>query len=663
MMSVSLDDLDKRCGVFTRRVAFVGVLGMMIISFATLLDILLRWLANSPIHGFNEVIEMGIAVAIAGTFPAGASQRVNLTIDLLGSRVGVKTTGWLRTIGSLCLLVFYVFLAWRIGIFALRLQQRGAETVYLELPMAPFIWAVSVFLGVAALVQVVAFLVSLKYTLAGARDPSVHSHGPKEDRPSISQGPVSLKKGVLPVTALILLLAAVMALFALYGGTQTLSGPAQANPGSMSLILFLLMWVLILLYVPLGVVMGLLGVFGAALLIGFGPALSVLGNETTQFITNAQVAVLPLFLIMGGFAVAAGMSGDIYNLAHALLGHRRGGLALATIGGCGGFGALTGSSIATTATIGQVALPEMGARGYSPGLSTGCVAAGGTLGALVPPSVPLIFYAILTEESIGQLFIASIVPAIIAIILYMFAIAFYVKVVPDAAPAKQPRAPLREILRSVRQAWGALVLFGVVIGGLYGGVFTATEAAAVGAGGAFIFALYRGKLSGKALLRVMGETTATTAMVYILIFGALTFSFFMGITGVPERMTEFLGTLDMPPLVVISLLLVIYIALGAVMDPYPVMFITVPIVAPLIESLGYSLVWWGVIQVVVLETGLITPPFGLNVFVLKSVAGTDVPLGTIFRGVMPFVGADLVKLALLVLFPVLALWLPSTMMP
>lgn len=289
------------------------------------------------------------------------------------------------------------------------------------------------------------------------------------------------------------------------------------------------------------------------------------------------------------------------------------------------------------------------------------MAAGGTLGALVPPSVPLIFYAFLTEESIGQLFIASVVPALLAIFLYFITIMIYVRASPRAAPMDPHRASAREIGQAFRNAWEVLLLFGLVVGGLYGGVFTATESAAVGAGGAFIVAWYRGKLSGGEFARVMGETTATTSMIYILIFGALNFSFFMSVTGAPELMTKFFADIDLAPTLIVFAMLAVYIALGAVMDPYPVMFITVPIVTPLIAGMGYDLVWWGIVMVVVLETGLITPPFGINVFVLKSVAGADVPLVTVFRGVMPFVGADLIKLVLLVLFPALALWLPSTM--
>jgi C4-dicarboxylate transporter, DctM subunit len=363
--------------------------------------------------------------------------------------------------------------------------------------------------------------------------------------------------------------------------------------------------------------------------------------------------------MMGAFASVAGLSEDIYKLAHVLVGHRKGGLALATIGGCAGFGALTGSSLATAVTIGRVALPEMRERGYSPDLATGCVAAGGTLGQLVPPSSAIVIYAILVEESIGSLFVAAIVPAIIATVFYMITVSLYIRIAKKSAPATE-RPSRTEVFAALRQSWGVVVLFGVVIGGIYGGVFTVNEAAAVGAGGAFLFALFRGKLHRDAIWEVMGETTQTTAMVYALIFGAVIFSFFIGTTGLTGIVTNYIGSLDLPAIWIIFLILFVYLLLGAIMDPFALMVITVPIVSPLIIDLGYDLIWFGIIMVVVVETGLITPPFGINVFVLKGVAG-DVPMQTIFKGVLPFVAADIIKLILLVLFPSLILWLPSTM--
>jgi C4-dicarboxylate transporter DctM subunit len=421
------------------------------------------------------------------------------------------------------------------------------------------------------------------------------------------------------------------------------------------------MWILMLGQVPLAALTGTMGVIGAALFIGFPPAFSTLAVESTSLLTNAQIATLPLFLMMGSFAAVSGMSEDLYLLAHVLLGRFRGGLALATIGSCAGFGALTGSSLATAATIGRVAIPEMRARGYSPALATGTCAAGGTLGPLVPPgSGPIIVFAILTEASIGQLFVASVGPAILAVVLYFFTIMIYARVSPASAPVV-PGNLDRDLLRiALRRCIPVgLLVFGVM-GGLYFGIFTDTESAAVGAIGAFICAVYRKKFNRGSFLEVMAETTATTAMVYGLIIGAQIFSFFVLVSALTESVTAFIGSLHWSALALITVILIGYLLLGTMMEAFAVMIITVPIITPLIVSLGYPVIWWGIVMLCVVETGMIHPPFGLNVFVLKSIT-PDVSLWTIYKGVTPFVIADLIKLILMVLFPAITMWLPMTM--
>ena len=656
-----LNALDRRCLAVTQRVAFAGVLAMLAVALITTADILLRWLANKPIHGLNEIVGVGMAIAVAATFAAGASQRVNLTIDLLQNRVRERTLAWLKVAGAAALLVFYVLLAWRIGAYAWKLQQSGAVTIFVQLPLAPFVWTIAAFVAASAAVQIIALLVSVGYALAGLRQADGWSVGSADDPAQSSGQAIKVGGGrVLAVGFAVIALAAAV-VFGLYGSLGALSAFGKANSLLFNSIIILLLWVLLVLYVPLAAVMGLLGLITAIVFLGLEPALTVLGNEAVQFLINPAVAVLPLFLMMGSFAVVAGMSSDVYELAHKLLAHRRGGLALATIGGCAGFGALTGSSLATVATIGRVAMPEMASRGYAKGLAAGTVAAGGTLGALVPPSIPLIFYALLTESSIGKLFIAAVVPAIIAVALYLVAISVYVRLNPAAAPVEARPANWSEILHALRRAWAALLLLSVVVLAIYTGICTETEAAALGAGGAFFAALARGKITRATLLQVMGETTAITALIFLIIIGVLTFSFAMGVTGLPQQMTELVSGLHLGPILVLGTILLVYLMLGCIMDSNTVMFVTIPIVTPLITGMGYDLVWWGIINLVVLETGLITPPFGLHLFVLKSIAGGDVPLGTVYRGVLPFVCADLVKLALLVLFPVLVLWLPSTM--
>ena len=410
---------------------------------------------------------------------------------------------------------------------------------------------------------------------------------------------------------------------------------------------------------PVAALTGLMGLAGTALFLGWRPAWSELASETVGFLTNPQVAALPLFLLMGAFAMVAGLSDDVYALTRAVLGRLRGGLGLATVGGCAGFGAVTDSSLATVATFRRIALPQMRAAGYAPHLSSGTVAAGRTLGALIPPSAPIILFALLTEASIGQRFVAAVVPGPLAVALYLATIALVVRLDPAAAPAPERRVPGAR-RAALRRAGPVAALFGTVIGGPYGGVFTATESAAVGAMGAFAAAHLRARLSRDRILSVMAETTAITAMVYLLIFGALTFSFFVGASQIPDMLTRWVGGLNLAPVLIVALLLVVYLLLGSVMDSFAVMIITVPTVTPLILGLGYDLVCWGILMLVVVETGLITPPFGVNLFVIRSVQ-PDVPLSTVFRGALPFVLSDFLRLALLVLFPALVLWLPHSM--
>jgi tripartite ATP-independent transporter DctM subunit len=424
----------------------------------------------------------------------------------------------------------------------------------------------------------------------------------------------------------------------------------------MAIVGIALMFLLIILQVPVGISMAAVGVFGFAIQTGLAPALSLLGTESSSAISNPDLAVIPLFLLMGNFATASGISEDIYKLAYAIVGHRRGGLALSTIGGCAFFGAICGSSPATAATFGRVALPEMLKRNYSPAFATGCIAAGGTLGSLVPPSVIMIIYAVMAEEFILALFVAAVIPAAIEIVLYIITIMIYVRLRPKAGPAG-PRISWRERIVILRQCWSAVFIAGTVIGGIYSGIFTVNEAAAFGAVLSFIFALGRRKLTRKLFWESLIGTANTTAMIYIIIIGANVFTYFMTITRMPSALVSFISQFNIPDILVLLFLLIIYLILGSIFDTVAAMLVTLPVVLPLIISMGYDPIWWGIVNVVVIETGMITPPIGLNVFVLHGV--TRVPLSTIYKGTIPFVIADLVRITLLVLFPFLVLWLPS----
>jgi tripartite ATP-independent transporter DctM subunit len=417
------------------------------------------------------------------------------------------------------------------------------------------------------------------------------------------------------------------------------------------------MFVLIGLHIPIGVSMALGGLVGFGFLVGFGPAVSLFSTEPAGVIANLDLAVIPLFLLMGSLAGVSGLSSDIYRLAYAFIGHHRGGLALATIGGCAGFGAVCGSSIATAATMGRVALPEMIERGYAPSLASGSVAAGGTLGMLIPPSVIMVIYAFLAEQFVITLFIAALIPGLIAVTLHFVAIAIYVRIRPGSGPAGE-RISWRGRLRVFAQSWAVLALMFAVIGGIYGGVFTVTEAASLGVGLAFIFTIARGRLTAETLLQVVRETASNSAMIYVIISGASIFTYFITATKMPDALVAAITAMELHPLMVIFVLMVVYLILGSIFDTIAAMVITMPFVFPLVVSMGYSPIWWGVVLVMVIEIGMITPPIGLNVFVIFGVAKT-IPLGTIFRGILPFLYADLVRLVIIILFPALTLWLPE----
>jgi C4-dicarboxylate transporter, DctM subunit len=419
------------------------------------------------------------------------------------------------------------------------------------------------------------------------------------------------------------------------------------------------MFALIFLHVPLGVAMGVAGVLGFGMLAGFAPALTLLASETATLFSSLDLAAIPLFLMMGAFATVAGLSEDLYRIAHAFLGHRRGGLSMATIGGCAGFGAVCGSAVATAATFGKVALPQMVQRGYAPGFAAGTVAAGGTLGAIVPPSIILVVYALLAEELIITLYVAAIVPALLGMLLYLAAVAIVVRFSPGAAPAG-PGRPWNERLVELRRAGPVTLLLVTVLGGAMFGVFTATEAAAVGAALAFFFSLARRRLTRQRFWDALMDTASNTAMVYVIIAGAALFSYFVTLTQAPPVLVSAIGEAGVSGPVVIGLLLLMYIVLGAVFDEMAALVITMPFVLPLVKSLGYDPVWWGVINVVVCQLGMIVPPIGINVFVIHGLA-PEIRLAAIYRGVMPYIAADGVRLALLAAFPLITLWLPEVL--
>ena len=420
-----------------------------------------------------------------------------------------------------------------------------------------------------------------------------------------------------------------------------------------ALIGFAAMLLLVLMQVPVAFAMALIGVLGLAWIRNWPSAYTLVGSVVQESGFQYLLSVVPLFILMGNLITQSRLSRELYAAAYAFLGHRKGGLAMSTIVACGGFGAVCGSSLATTATMSKVAYPEMRELGYDKALASGSIAAGGTLGILIPPSVVMVVYAILTQQSIGKMFAAGILPGLLAIALYLLAVRWTIWRRPDAGP-RGARLPWPRRLQALREVWGVLLLFAIVMGGIYGGVFTATEAAGIGACGAFVFAWARKRLSWS---EVLVESARTTGMLFMVLIGALMFANFINFTSLPSDLQDMVRQFSIHPIMVIVAICVIYVLLGCVLESMSMVLLTVPVFYPLVQGLGFDLIWFGIIVVVVTEISFITPPVGLNVMVLKSLL-PDVPMRTLFGGVMPFVVADVVRLALLIAFPVITLTLP-----
>ncbi len=443
-----------------------------------------------------------------------------------------------------------------------------------------------------------------------------------------------------------------------------------------ALIAFALMLLAIFLRLPIGLAMGMTGFFGIWYVLGRpAPPLAQLKTLSYDTFSSYSLSIVPLFLLMGQFATKSGMSGALFEAASDWLGHRKGGVAMAAVGACAGFGAVCGSSLATASTMGQVALPEMRKRGYSDSLSTGVLAAGGTLGILIPPSVILVIYAILTEQNIVKMFIAALVPGILAAIGYMITVAIFVRINPDAADTA-PRVPLKHRFLTLLKIWPVVVIFGLVMGGIAAdwnwsrdgvqALFTPTEGAAVGAVLTGLYGVMTGGLNWKGFLDSILSTASSSAMIFFIVLGAQLFNSFLAFTQAPQDLAQWVTAQGYSPYMVLTIMLVAYLLFGCVMDSLSMILLTIPIFYPIIEVLDFGLtpemagIWFGILALIVVEVGLITPPVGMNLFIINSMA-RDIPMSATYRGVAPFVVSDLLRVVLLVAFPSITLWLVGVM--
>jgi C4-dicarboxylate transporter DctM subunit len=420
---------------------------------------------------------------------------------------------------------------------------------------------------------------------------------------------------------------------------------------------FAVVLVLMALNVPIGVAMLVVGFIGFALISGFDPAMVVLGTTPFEAVSHYTLSVMPLFVLMGNLANSARLSRDLYDAAYAVVGHLKGGLAMSTVGACAGFGMICGSSIATAATMAQMAGPEMKRHGYSPALTAGSIAAGGTLGIIIPPSVILVVYAYLTEQSIQELFLAALIPGAIAVLLYMIAIRIYLFMYPDAG-AQGDKMSMKDRLSAVWKVFPVISIFVIIMLGLYLGFFTATECAAVGVILVLGLIIIRRQFSWEMLKSVLWTTAKTVGSLYMIVIGASVFNFLITITQLPFTVVEFIDSLHLTPTGVILVIVAIYLVLGSLMDSLAMLFLTIPVFYPVIVAAGIDPVWFGVFAVLVVEFGLISPPVGMNLFVIQGVL-PDIPLKKIWAGTIPFLLADVVRISLLIAFPAMCLFLPN----
>lgn len=428
-----------------------------------------------------------------------------------------------------------------------------------------------------------------------------------------------------------------------------------------SIIGFTALIIMVFLRLPLAFAMGVVGFIGFWYINDYNwtAAMSMAARRIIDTGQDYGLSVIPLFILMGNFVTKAGLSAELYRACNAFVGHRRGGLSMSTILACGGFSAICGSSLATSATMSKVAMPPMRKYGYSDSLAAASIAAGGTLGILIPPSVMLVIYGLLTESSIRELFAAGFLPGLLGISLYLLTVRWVVFRSPDSAPPGE-KANWKERFIALKGIFSTLMLFVLVMGGIYAGVFTPTEAAGIGASGAFFLALYRRKLNYEVLRDILVDTAKTSASLFAVVICALILSNFVNRAGLPTALIELIQVGDISPMMAMGIILLIYIILGCVFESMSMMLLTVPIFFPVVVQLGFDPIWFGIVVVVVTEISLITPPVGLNVFVLSGLV-KDISTGTIFKGILPFWVADMVRLAIIVLFPAVALLLPSLM--
>lgn len=616
----------------SRVVNSVGMVMLVAMMLLTVADVTLRYLFRMPILGSLEITRFMLVSLVFLAMAYTQVKKGHVRLDTIFDRLPRKTQALIDSIAYLFSIGLVSLTTWQSIVYAQYMWTQGIVSEALRIPVYPFVLIVAFGSLLLCLVLVADFINSIDRVITG-------------------------KKWIVQ-SGLILLTLLFVGLF--------ISAPIWLHflPWEITrdTIAYIGMGMLIFLLfagMACGFSMWLVGLLAIVLMTGLDAGLSRLGAVPYTNASAYDLCVIPLFLLMGSFTFHSGLSEDLYQAAYKWLGNLPGGLAMATVGGCAGFAAVCGSSLATAVTMGRVALPEMRKYKYDQGLATGCIAAGGAIGILIPPSVIFVLYGILTEQSIGKLFLAGVIPGIMQAAFYMIVIYMICKRNPMLGPPG-PKTNIKEKIVVLKDTWGVLALFLLVIGGIYGGVFTPTEAAAIGAFGALLFTLGRRKIKWSNFTSSLLETGETTAMAFLLLIGASFFGYFLVVTRIPEQTANFITELSINRYIILLLIVIIYLFLGCILASMPMVVLTVPIFYPIIAAMDFDPLWFGVLVVIMVEAGVITPPYGMNIFGIKAIA-KDVPIWTIYRGMVPFLMADVIEVALLFIFPEIAIFLPHLM--
>jgi tripartite ATP-independent transporter DctM subunit len=618
---------EKKITAVTRSINTLGVASLGLMMMVTAVDVVSRFFFNLPIPGSIEITGIFLLLTVLLGIPYAAARRQHVSIEMLIDKVPENPRWYMANISQIVAIVMFCVVIWQTLKYFEKLRSMGAETPILLITLWPFV-----------LVTALAFVL-LVIVLSGEMVARLH------------KGFRNAKQ-----LALLLILAVAFLFFFYWIAFDARALTYRLPPLTVGVIGMFVLFLVFLCGLPIFYSLLLVGFLGMAYLRGSGAGLSILGSSLFTMGMEYHFSVIPLFILMGEFCFYSKIGEDLYQMAYRWLGFLPGGLAIGTIGGCGGFAAVCGDSLATAVTMGTVVLPEMRKYNYHPGFAAGCVAAGGTLGVLIPPSLAFILYALLTDQSIAVLFMAGILPGILLISLFMGGIYLMALKNPALGPAG-PKFAFAERMDSLKSIWAILLLIALVIGGMYGGIFTPTEGGGIGAFGAMLIGVLRRRLYLHAVWSSILEASRISAVCMGILFGATIFGYFMAASKLPIELASYVAGLSVPPLLILIIILLIYILLGCIMPAIPMLVLTVPIFFPVITTLGFDPIWYGVIMVLMFELAVITPPMGINILALKTVA-TDIELQVMFRGVLPFVLMMVSCIAIMIAFPDIALFLP-----